>query len=311
MHTEMVLNENGRSSGPQFSVIIATFNYGHLIHRAIDSLRNQTFNDFEIIVVDDGSTDGTKEALSPVFDLIKYYYQENQGQSVAYNRGVQLSRGRFVLILDADDELQPNALQAFSDAIQQHDTAEDCLYYGGYVSVSEDRVERVRKAKSCPSDPAKRFKAFLKREISGLQNCTTVVPRKIFETIRFPEGLRRNTDIVFYGQALAYLTPVCLPVTVARIHEHPNRVRKGVSNIGVIVDLPVDALFDPAVLPADLMKCRKVFAAYRARSAARAYYVAGAFRDAKRLYWRALKSYPPAMFQVSSMKRFIASLFRA
>ena len=97
-----------------FTVFTATFNRARVLHRVYDSLRAQTFRDFEWLVVDDGSTDGTgalvaawrAEADFP----IRYRYQENRGKHVACNRAVAEARGRFFLTLDSDDACVPQAL---------------------------------------------------------------------------------------------------------------------------------------------------------------------------------------------------------
>jgi len=85
------------------SVIIPTYNYGHYIEEAIDSVLAQTYKDYEIIVVDDGSTDNTEEVVSKYGPKIKYIYQENQGLSAARNTGIKKSNGEYIAILDSDD----------------------------------------------------------------------------------------------------------------------------------------------------------------------------------------------------------------
>ena len=88
---------------PRVSVIIPVYNCDRYIQEAIESVLNQTYSDYEIIVVDDGSTDNTRSVLEPYFHRIHYIYQENQGASAARNRGLQEARGKFVAFLDADD----------------------------------------------------------------------------------------------------------------------------------------------------------------------------------------------------------------
>ncbi len=93
------------------SVVIPTYNRAGYLCRAIDSVLNQTFSDYEIIVVDDGSTDGTKEMLRPYMARIRYVAQENAGVSVARNRGIRLAEGEWVAFLDSDDWWLPQKLQ--------------------------------------------------------------------------------------------------------------------------------------------------------------------------------------------------------
>ncbi|MDY6804020.1 MAG: glycosyltransferase [Cyanobacteriota bacterium] len=95
---------------PRVSVIIATYNNAGYIEEAIASVLNQTFTNYEIIVVDDGSTDNTRQVLEPYLDKIRYIYQENQGVSKARNLGLEMARGEFISFLDADDFFLPDKL---------------------------------------------------------------------------------------------------------------------------------------------------------------------------------------------------------
>ncbi len=100
-----------------FTVFTPTFNRAHTLQRVYDSLHSQTYRDFEWLVVDDGSTDGTRDLLdawrkqAPF--AIRYVYQENLGKHVAHNRGVELARGQLFLSLDSDDACVPQALERF------------------------------------------------------------------------------------------------------------------------------------------------------------------------------------------------------
>jgi teichuronic acid biosynthesis glycosyltransferase TuaG len=95
---------------PRVSVIIPTYNRADLIGETIESVLNQTFDDFEIIIVDDGSTDSTKEAVRRFDGPIKYLYQENRGRSCARNKGFEISCGDYICFLDSDDVLNPRML---------------------------------------------------------------------------------------------------------------------------------------------------------------------------------------------------------
>ena len=91
------------NSLPKISVIICTYNHAQYIKKAIDSVLNQTYQDFEIIVVDDGSTDNTKNIVNHFGNSIKYIYQDNKGLASARNTGIHASKGEFVTFLDAED----------------------------------------------------------------------------------------------------------------------------------------------------------------------------------------------------------------
>lgn len=97
---------------PRVSVIIATYNRRKLLKESIESVLNQSFQDFEIIVIDDGSTDNTSELIQEINSpKIRYYYQENSGRSHARNKALGLARGEFIAFNDSDDLYFPDKLE--------------------------------------------------------------------------------------------------------------------------------------------------------------------------------------------------------
>ncbi len=95
---------------PMVSVIIPTYNYGQYVTEAVESVLGQTYANREIIVVDDGSTDDTRERLGSYGDRVRYIYQENRGLSAARNTGIKAARGDLIAFLDADDVWVPEKL---------------------------------------------------------------------------------------------------------------------------------------------------------------------------------------------------------
>jgi glycosyltransferase involved in cell wall biosynthesis len=99
---------------PSFSITIPTYNRAHLLPRAITSVLNQTFGDFELTIVDDGSTDDTEEVVKSFADpRIRYLYQSNSGGGAARNRGARASTGKYITFLDSDDEAVPTWLEHY------------------------------------------------------------------------------------------------------------------------------------------------------------------------------------------------------
>lgn len=95
---------------PAVSVIITTYNRRQFVQEAIESVLSQDFSDHEIVVVDDGSTDGTRERLRAWWRNITYCYQPNRGVSGARNHGLQIARGELISFLDSDDLWTPKKL---------------------------------------------------------------------------------------------------------------------------------------------------------------------------------------------------------
>lgn len=95
---------------PSVSVIIPAYNRARYVTIAIDSVLAQTYKDYEIIVVDDGSTDHTQEVLIPYTNQARCFHQQNSGVSAARNLGIQQARGEWIAFLDSDDEWVPDKL---------------------------------------------------------------------------------------------------------------------------------------------------------------------------------------------------------
>jgi glycosyltransferase involved in cell wall biosynthesis len=108
---------------PTVTVIIPTYNYAHFIGAAIQSVQQQTFRDWECIVVDDGSTDNTREVVASLVaadERIKYVYQANKGLAGARNTGLSLARGRLLQFLDSDDLIETEKLAKQVEFLDQH-----------------------------------------------------------------------------------------------------------------------------------------------------------------------------------------------
>ena len=104
----------------KISVIIPTYNRKKTLARAIRSVLNQSFSPFEILIIDDGSNDGTEEWVKANFQNIKYIYQNNHGVSSARNIGIENAYGDWVAFLDSDDEWLPNKLYKQVKAIDSN-----------------------------------------------------------------------------------------------------------------------------------------------------------------------------------------------
>jgi glycosyltransferase involved in cell wall biosynthesis len=108
------------SSDPTVSVVLSVRNGGKDLPKALETILNQTFSDFELIAINNGSTDGTREFLDQITDpRVRVYHQEDKGLAAALNRGISLARGRYIARQDHDDWALPNRIEkqvAFLDA---------------------------------------------------------------------------------------------------------------------------------------------------------------------------------------------------
>ncbi|MCP4711182.1 MAG: glycosyltransferase family 2 protein, partial [Planctomycetes bacterium] len=101
------------------SVIIPTFNRANYIEEAVNSVLSQTYDAIELIIIDDGSTDNTRQLLSEYGDELRYYRQDNQGIAAARNRGVTHATGDYLAFLDSDDIWMKDKLQRQMAVLEQ------------------------------------------------------------------------------------------------------------------------------------------------------------------------------------------------
>jgi len=110
-----------KDNNPFFSVIIPTYNRANLIGETLASVFEQTFTDFEVLVIDDGSTDATKQVVDSFTDeRLKYIYQNNSERGAARNNGIKKSSGQYVTFLDSDDLFMHHHLETVFENLQQH-----------------------------------------------------------------------------------------------------------------------------------------------------------------------------------------------
>lgn len=180
-------------NAPFFSVIIPVYNRAHLLGRALRSVCAQTFGDFEIVVVDDGSTDVPKSVIDDIADpRIRYIRQENRGGGGARNTGIDQARGRFVAFLDSDDEFLPGhlvRLKALLDCTQN--TA-------AYARIAVDRGNGRRMVKPPRAPRADEHMAtYLMADRGFVPTITLAVEKETARRIRYHEDLRAAEDTDF------------------------------------------------------------------------------------------------------------------
>jgi glycosyltransferase involved in cell wall biosynthesis len=193
-----------------FTAVIPLFNKAPTIRRTLDSVLAQSFAPAEILVINDGSSDGGDAVVRMFSDpRIRVIDQPNAGVSVARNAGLRSAAQPFVAFLDADDRWRPNHLARMRDLIENHPGA--VLYGAGFFTVEGDAIKRYHGIGSGPTDqrpagPIDFFAAW--RRDFPLHTSTTVVPKAAALAVGgFPEGVRHGEDLLFWMR-LALSGPV-------------------------------------------------------------------------------------------------------
>lgn len=139
---------------PKISVIIPVYNRAHTIRRAVESVLAQSHTDYELIVVDDGSTDNTRGVLEAYKSRVTYVYQENRERSAARNNGLRHASGKYVVFLDSDDWLLPTMLSVQSAYLDRH--AHVGFVYGyGVMAGLDGRVVEPPVLMGAPLHPSR------------------------------------------------------------------------------------------------------------------------------------------------------------
>jgi glycosyltransferase involved in cell wall biosynthesis len=123
-----------------FSVIIPTYNRSSILRKTINSVLIQTFKNFEVIIIDDGSTDNTKELVESIEDpRVKYIYQTNKERSAARNNGIRNSNGQYICFLDSDDLYEPNHLEVLFNFIAKKNKPVELFFTNCYHLIGSDK----------------------------------------------------------------------------------------------------------------------------------------------------------------------------
>jgi len=213
---------------PSVSVLIPTYNRSGLIVNALESVLAQTYNDYEIIVVDDGSTDATMQKLQPYRERIRYVYQENRGVSAALNKGIDIARGEWISVLASDDiwhatklERQLHALHKLGSEFGACFT--DCMYHGDptlNLSAFEQAGLRSQSEFSALEDPVK----YVLARYPAIYVQSLLVQRSLLEELEgFDETMvvAEDTDLLF---RLTFKTKICFAAApLVTIDRTPDR----------------------------------------------------------------------------------------
>ena len=241
---------------PTVSVVVPTYNRAHLVGRAIQSVLNQTYQDFEIIVVDDGSTDNTEELVKSFNDpRIRYIrHDQNRGGSAARNTGIKMARGEYIAFQDSDDEWLPEKLEK-QMRVFENAPAEVGVVYTGFWRIEGDKRIYI------PSDKISRKEGNIQGELlkgNFVTTQATVLKKECFEKAgMFDQRLPRFQDWELFIRISKYYEFKCIDEPLVISYFTPISIssnqRAQVEAYGLILEKHYQ----------DIAKSRKLLARYQ------------------------------------------------
>ncbi len=212
-----------------FSVIIPLYNKADYIKNTIESVLNQTFTDYEIIIINDGSTDKSKDIILEYNDeRILFYDQENQGASAARNLGIEKSKSNYIAFLDADDLWMPNHLETLKCLIQNYPNAG--IFASRYQLIFKNGTKYIPKYNGISGDFEGVIPDFFEKSLPYpiATSSSIAIPKFVFETIgNFKTSISSGQDVDMWIRiALNYPVVFSNKITASYLHYIENSLSK-------------------------------------------------------------------------------------
>ncbi len=181
------------SDHPQFSVVIPTYNRGHLLTGAVNSVLAQSCRDFELLIIDDGSTDNTREIVAQIDDhRVRCIMRKNGGGSAARNTGIDAAKGKFIAFLDADDHFTPNHL---ANALPFLASAPNTCIFTRIIVNRGHGITFLKPPRAPRTN--EHIADYLLRDRGFVQTSSLIVPTELARMVRYDEKLTLGDDTDF------------------------------------------------------------------------------------------------------------------
>jgi glycosyltransferase involved in cell wall biosynthesis len=269
------------------SIIIPAYNAEKTLARAIDSVLAQTYSAVEILVVNDGSTDGTRQVCEAYRGKIRYIEQENKGVSAARNLGIREAKGEYIAFLDADDEYTDSFFSTFRDALIQYPDSK--AFCGAYVKQCGNQQHR------CVQDDFSGGAVFQLVDIIGqfahdnylVHPDTAILHRDVFNEVGyFLEGMHFGEDIELWTR-IAGKFPWCFMNQVVAIY---HEVASSATNTTPLCQHGIDFIYDEAhmrqIISADLWPSYREFRRNFCANRASCCFKNRKYELARRMVWK-------------------------
>jgi glycosyltransferase involved in cell wall biosynthesis len=289
----------------KISVIIPAYNYAKLLPRAVTSVVRQLEEQHELLIVNDGSTDNTATVIEQLKreskSKFKSFYKKNGGLASTRNFGINKSKGDYLIFLDADDELAPQALCHLERHIIKNPHTR--MVIGGHIAINVDGRKREYLPAQLPNSSYERVKDYLITKKISLSNGACAMHRSVFERGTYPEHFRSVEDIPVFAQVLAHYPCTTLHQPIALIHKHSDSLRHQFYYAKEIGTDLVEEVFSSTRLGQEFLPLKKDFYAQRCLSLFRSAYLARDNEMAKNYFKKAVRSNWYLLFKGSYLRK--------
>jgi len=229
-------------NSPLVSVVLPTYNYARFLPESVGSVLSQTYAHYEVIVVDDGSTDNTKDVLNPCMQKIRYIkLEQNKGLPIARNTGIRSARGEYIAFIDADDIWLPEKLQTDIEYFDKQQNAG--MVYSKQVNIDEHGgVIDADVKKRLPSG---NIFIQLFSEQNFVISSSVVVRKNVFETTGlFDEQLVNCQDWDMWLRIAFYFNVTGINKTLVKYRHNPHSLSKNRNNVLKYQKIIIDKMYN-------------------------------------------------------------------
>jgi glycosyltransferase involved in cell wall biosynthesis len=290
---------------PLVSIIIPTYNYAGFLHRAIQSCLNQSYKAIEIIIIDDGSTDNTKEIVQSYGDKIIYIRQVNSGVSSARNNGLEHASGDFIAFLDADDYFTENAIEIRLTVLIQNPDA------GAVVTETYSQKNESLSCKPGFKTDNKSDKFYEDLLLGGFPfgTCAVLMRSTIAKRFRFMNGISNGEDVVYFSKVF-FTAPVCyITEPTAVTVWHGDSLRHNIDELKKQDISLAGIIFDDPFYGGAIEHLRKDYTANRHLELFRKLYLNGEKKIAREHYRKAIFLKHDRILKIDYLIKFIKACF--
>jgi len=216
------------------SIILPTYNRAKLIHRAINSVINQIYQEFQLIIVDDASIDNTEEIIKTYKDSRIYYIKlnNNMGPAGSRNIGIKYSEGEYLAFIDSDDEWFPEKLEKQLEIFLKYNDKNLGMVYTDMIRISKENQKTYWRSPDFKTENKNLYEKSLNYGVENIGISTAMIKRKCFEKVGFFDlNLKRLEDLEFFIRLSKYFNFYHLNIPLVYYYQTEYSVSSSLINL--------------------------------------------------------------------------------